>query len=59
MPDPFARPLPMQSLATEEDNWAWNKPPEYADYEEFVASTKKLKKILWICFLLALLLRML
>tara|TARA_R110000772_G_scaffold126652_1_gene233733 strand:+ start:1655 stop:2188 length:534 start_codon:yes stop_codon:yes gene_type:complete len=41
MPDPFARPLPMQSLATEEDNWAWNKPPEYADYEEFVASLKE------------------
>jgi|TARA_R110001583_G_scaffold158861_1_gene310695 hypothetical protein len=41
MPDPFARPLPMQSLATEEDNWMWNKPPQYADYEEFVASLKE------------------
>tara|TARA_R110000765_G_scaffold203098_1_gene308286 strand:+ start:326 stop:847 length:522 start_codon:yes stop_codon:yes gene_type:complete len=40
MPDPFARPLPMQSLATEEDNWAWNKPPEYADYQDFVESLK-------------------
>ena len=36
MPDPFARPLPMQSLATEEDNWMWNKPPQYADYKDFV-----------------------
>jgi len=40
MPDPFARPIPMQSLATEEDNWAWNKPPEYADYQDFVESVK-------------------
>ena len=36
MTDPFARPLPMQSLATEEDNWMWNKPPQYADYKDFV-----------------------
>ena len=36
MADPFARPLPMQSLATEEDNWMWNKPPQYADYKDFV-----------------------
>ena len=41
MPDPFARPIPMQSLATEEDNWAWNKPPQYADYKDFVEAIEE------------------
>lgn len=41
MADPFARPLPMQSLATEEDNWMWNKPPQHADYKDFVEAIEE------------------
>ena len=26
-PDPFRQPIPLQSLADESGQWAWNKPP--------------------------------
>ena len=40
--DPFARPLPMQSLATEQEGqWKWNKPPQYADFRDFVEAFEK------------------
>lgn len=37
MTDPLGRPVPLQSLATEDaGQWKWNKPPQYADFKEFV-----------------------
>ena len=35
-PDPFRRPTPLQSLTDETGQWGWNKPPEYADVDDFV-----------------------
>ena len=35
-PDPFRRPIPLQSLADETGQWGWNRPPEYADVDDFV-----------------------
>ena len=35
-PDPFRQPIPLQSLADESGQWAWNKPPEYTDPIDFV-----------------------
>ena len=44
-PDPFNRPIPLQSLASEtEGQWAWNRTAEYADPMDFVlAFEEKLK----------------
>tara|TARA_R100000742_G_C4258444_1_gene76319 strand:- start:162 stop:656 length:495 start_codon:yes stop_codon:yes gene_type:complete len=34
--DPFRRPIPLQSLTDETGQWMWNRPPEYADVDDFV-----------------------
>ena len=34
--DPFRRPIPLQSLTDETGQWAWNKPPQYADVDDFI-----------------------
>ncbi len=40
-PDPFRRPIPLQSLADETGQWGWNRPPEYADVDDFVDAIEK------------------
>ena len=40
-PDPFRRPLPLQSLTDETGQWGWNRPPEYADVDDFVDAIEK------------------
>lgn len=34
--DPFRRPTPLQSLTDDTGQWAWNRPPEYADVDDFI-----------------------
>tara|TARA_Y100000004_G_scaffold87032_1_gene97540 strand:+ start:4318 stop:4827 length:510 start_codon:yes stop_codon:yes gene_type:complete len=41
-PDPFNRPVPLQSLANEsEGQWMWNRPPEYPDPMDFVLALEE------------------
>lgn len=39
--DPFRRPIPLQSLTDETGQWMWNRPPEYADVDDFVDAIEK------------------
>ena len=34
--DPFRRPIPLQSLTDETGKWSWNRPQQYADFDDLI-----------------------
>ena len=39
--EPLALPVPLSSLATDQGQWPWNRPPEYPDPTNFVEEIEK------------------